>query len=224
MESTASPVVLPERKSSRYSQLAILIALVKPRTIVEVGTNRGDSAVAMCLEALKHRAQVHYTGFDVFDTRDEDFHRRVFNGKKVLSKQVVHDRLQSICSQFPSFTFELIEGETSVTLHRRSIRADFAFIDGDHRVEAIRRDYAALVKSKVVVFDDLFEPSSAPGETLVREYGCNQLIATLEDVTILPLTDDFPATGPIRMAVKIRKKPFDGWFQSLSTMLRPKAQ
>ena len=224
MESIASPIAPPERKTSRYSQLAILIALVKPRTIVEVGTNRGDSAVAMCLEALRHRPQVHYTGFDVFDTRDEDFHRRVFNGKKVLSKQAVQDRLQSIRSHFPSFTFELIEGETSVTLHHQSIRADFAFIDGDHRVEAIRCDYAALAKSNVVVFDDLFEASSAPGETLVRDYGCNQLIATLKDVTVLPLVDNFPNTGPIRMAVKIRKSPFDGWFQSLSAMLQPKDQ
>jgi predicted O-methyltransferase YrrM len=222
MELTGSPV--PEKRASRYSQLAVLIALVKPRTIVEVGTNRGASAVSMCLEALKHRSQVHYTGFDVFDTRDEDFHRTAFNAKKVASRQFVHDRLDSVRAQFPSFTFELIEGETSATLHPRPRRADFAFIDGDHRVEAIRRDYAALAKSGVIVFDDFYDASTAPGDTLTRTYGCNQLIATLQGVTVLPLADSFPNTGPIRMALKIRKNPFDRWFQSLATMIRRKDQ
>jgi predicted O-methyltransferase YrrM len=224
MESSASPAVPTERKSSRYSQLAVLIALVKPRTIVEVGTNRGDSAVAMCLEALKHRRQVHYMGFDVFDTRDEEFHRRVFNAKRVMSRQAVHDRLESIRTRFPAFTFELIEGETSSTLHQRSIRADFVFIDGDHRTEMIGRDYAALAKSDVIVFDDFYDASSSPGDELTRNFGCNQLIATFVDVSILPIADSFPATGPIRMAVKIRKRPFFACFGSLLAKLRATEQ
>jgi predicted O-methyltransferase YrrM len=218
--SAADFASLPERKSLRYSQLTILIALVQPRTIIEVGTNRGDSAVAMCLEALKHRCNVHYTGFDVFDTRDENFHRNAFNGKRAFSKQSVHDRLELVRAQFPSFTFELIEGETSTTLHHRSMRADFVFIDGDHRIEAIRRDYAALSKSNVIVFDDFFDASAAPGNALTRSYGCNDLVAALAGVTVLPLTDNFPITGPIRMAVKIRKSPFAGWFRPLSATLR----
>lgn len=213
MESTANPIVPPERKSSRYSQLAILIALMKPRTIIEVGTNRGDSAVTMCREALKHRRQVHYIGFDVFDTRDEDFHRHVFNAKQVASRQFVRDRLDSIRSQFSSFTFELIEGETSTTLHGRSLRADFVFIDGDHRVEVIRCDYAAVAKSNVIVFDDFYDASSNHGHELSLKFGCNQLVAALKDVTILPLGDSFPSTGLIRMAVKIRGSPFHRWFR-----------
>jgi predicted O-methyltransferase YrrM len=220
MEPTANPS--PGQRALRYSQLAVLVALVKPRTIIEVGTNRGDGAVAMCLEALKHCPAVHYTGFDVFDTRDEEFHRAAFNAKKVCSRQFVHDRLEAIRSRFPSFTFELIEGETSTTLHPRPMRADFVFIDGDHRTEMVRGDYAALAKSDVIVFDDFFDPSSAPGSELVHNYGCNQLVATLGDVTILPLADSFPATGPIRMAIKIRKNPLGRWFQSFSAMLRPK--
>jgi len=222
MVSAASSALDPVQRASRYSQLAILVALRKPRTIIEVGTNRGDSALAMCLEALRHRSHVHYTGFDVFDTRDEDFHRRVFNGKRAFSKQFVHDRLQAIRSSFPSFTFELIEGETSSTLHPRPLRADFAFIDGDHRIEVIRRDYAALARSAVIVFDDLYDASSAPGAELTRYYGCNQLVDTLGGVTVLPLVDNFPNTGPIRMAVKLRKSAFDGWFRSFASMLQPK--
>jgi predicted O-methyltransferase YrrM len=209
MEITSNPPVNPERKATRYFQLAILIALTKPRTIIEIGTHCGDSAVAMCWEALKHRPQVHYTGFDVFDTRDEEFHRLAFNGKRAFSKQVASDRLALIRSQVPSFTYELIEGETSATLHPRSMRADFVFIDGDHRIDAIRSDYAALAKSNVIVFDDFYDPSATPGDTLTRSYGCNQLVATLKDVTILPLADSFPNSGPIRMAVQMPKGQFD---------------
>lgn len=210
MEHTTSPVRLLEGRASRYSQLQTLVALVKPRTIVEIGTHRGNSALAMCLEALKHRSKVHYVGFDVFDTKDEDFHRRALNAKGAFSKQVVHDRLESICSQFPSFTFELIEGETSSTLHGRSMQADFVFIDGDHRVEAINCDYAAVAKSSVIVFDDFYDASSTQGRELIVKFGCNQLVSALKDVTILPLADNFLGTGPIRMAVKFRKRRFIG--------------
>ena len=211
MESAASPVLLFEGRASRYSQLQTLIALVKPRTIVEIGTHRGNSAVAMCLEALKHRSKVHYAGFDVFGTKDEDFHRRAFNGKGAFSKQVVHERLESIRAQFSSFTFELIEGETSSTLHGRSVRADFVFIDADHRTEVIARDYAAVAKSTVIVFDDFYDPSSPQGCVLIPKFGCNQLVAGLKDVTILPLADGFPSTGPIRMAVIMHGSPFQHW-------------
>lgn len=202
--SPASSPVLIEGRPSRYSQLQTLIALVKPETIVEVGTNRGDSAVAMCLEALKHRAKVHYAGYDVFDTKDQAFHRCVFNGKGAVSRQFVHDRLESIRSQNPSFTFELLEGETASTLHPRPVRADFAFIDGDHRLEAIKRDYTAVAESRVIVFDDFYDASSSQGQELSGQFGCNELVADLKDVTILPLADTFPATGPIRMAVVMR--------------------
>jgi hypothetical protein len=162
----------------------------------------------MCVEALKHRAKVHYAGYDVFSTKDEDFHRRVFNGKGAVSKRFVHDRLESISAESPSFTFELIEGETASTLHGRSVRADFAFIDGDHRLEIIDRDYAAVAKSRVIVFDDFYDESSVQGQELSRQFGCNELVARLKDVTILPLADTFPSTGPIRMAVMIRRRPF----------------
>ena len=204
-DSPASSAVLIEGRPSRYSQLQTLIALIKPETIVEVGTNRGDSAVAMCSEALKHRANVHYTGYDVFSTRDEEFHRLVFNGKGAVPRQFVHDRLESVRSQFPSFTFELIEGETAATLHHQAVAADFVFIDGDHRLEIINRDYAAVAQSRVIVFDDFYDAGTTQGRELSRQFGCNELVARLKHVTILPLADTFPKTGPIRMAVVMRE-------------------
>ncbi len=207
LDRSTSPTVLIEGRPSRYSQLQTLIALVKPETIVEIGTNRGDSAVAMCSEALKHRAKVHYTGYDVFNTKDEGFHRLVFNGKGAVPRQFVHDRLETVRSQFPSFTFKLIEGETATTLHPQPVRADFAFIDGDHRLEIINRDYVAVANSGVIVFDDFYDTSSTQGQELSRQFGCNELVARLEEVTILPLADTFPRTGPIRMAMVMHRMP-----------------
>lgn len=204
---------LVQGRPSRYSQLQTLVALVKPRTIIEVGTNRGETALRLNLEALKHQPKVHFIGFDVFDTKDEDFHRRVFNGKGSHSRQLVHDRLQSISRQHPSFTFELIEGDTAETLHHRRMRADFVFIDGDHRREAIAQDYAALAESDVIVFDDFYDPNSARGQELIETFGCNHLVAGLSDVTILPIADDFPASGAIRLAVKTRRNPLSGWLR-----------
>lgn len=206
-------VDLVEGRASRYSQLQTLVALLKPRTIIEVGTNRGDSALRLSREALKHRSKVHFIGFDVFDTKDEDFHRRVFNGKGSYNRQFVHDRLQSITLEHPSFTFELIEGDTSETLHHRRMRADFVFIDGDHRHEAIARDYAAVAASDVIVFDDFYDPNSARGRELIETLGCNRLVSGLSDVTILPIADDFPASGPIRLAVKTRRNPLSRWLR-----------
>jgi predicted O-methyltransferase YrrM len=213
MASTDNTLCLVEGRPSRYSQLQTLIALLKPRKIVEIGTNRGDSAVAMCSEALKHRPQVHYIGYDVFETRDEEFHRRAFNGKGAFSRQFVYDRLAAL-GQSPSFTFELIEGETSATLHGRSVQADLAFIDGDHRVETINRDYLAVAKSTVVVFDDFYDANSAPGSELSASCGCNQVVAALSDVTVLPLADTFLNTGSIRMALKTRASIFHRWYRS----------
>lgn len=204
---TAPSVSIVEGRPSRYAQLQVLIALFKPRTIVEIGTNRGDSAVAMCHEALKHRPEVHYRGYDVFDTKDHAFHQAAFNGKGAFSRAEVHDRLASLQRHAASFSFELVEGDTNSTLHREAIRADFVFIDGDHRSDAIAKDYAAVADSEVVVFDDFYDPHSDVGSQLIGKIGCNRVVGELERVTILPLADEFPATGPIRMAVTTRNGP-----------------
>jgi hypothetical protein len=51
----------------RYRQLSDIIAVIRPKTIIEVGTHAGGRAEAMCLEALKYRNSVHYTGYDLFE-------------------------------------------------------------------------------------------------------------------------------------------------------------
>ena len=56
----------------RYQQVSRIIGLVKPATIVEIGTWNGDHACIMAAAALKHRATVHYTGYDLFDAANAE--------------------------------------------------------------------------------------------------------------------------------------------------------
>jgi hypothetical protein len=193
--------MLYKNRAHRYVQLEILASIFKPRLIVEVGTNRGDSAVLMCEEALKHRPDVRYVGYDVFESMDEAFHRAALNGKGFFPRDEVAARLDEIARTHPGFSYELVQGETSKTLHGRSVRADLAFIDGDHRRDAIRGDYLALKRSAVVVFDDYYDASEEPGRSLVKEFGCNAVVDAIGGRTLLPVADSFPQTGPIRMAM-----------------------
>lgn len=192
----------------RYDQLLSLAAVYKPRSIVEIGTNHGDRGIALCREALRHHSTVSYTGYDVFDTKDAEFHRDVFNGKGAFAKDVVAHRFDEIKSQYPGFQYQLHQGTTDETLHPHDVRADFVFIDGDHRVDTIARDYNAVKHSKVVVFDDYY--SEAPGCEKIdtNVFGCNLIVNQSKAATILPNADRFPATGDIRMAALIRRHVF----------------
>ena len=192
----------------RYDQLLSLVALYKPRSIVEIGTNQGDPGILLCKAALRHNPAVSYAGYDVFDTKDEGFHRQVFNGKGAFAKDIVAGRFDEIRSQYPGFQYQLHQGTTAETLHPHDVRADFVFIDGDHRVETIALDYNAVKYSKVVVFDDYY--SDAPGCEKIDTniFGCNSIVDQSKSATILPNADRFPATGDIRMAALVRRHVF----------------
>jgi predicted O-methyltransferase YrrM len=140
----------------RYDQLTVFVSLFKPRSIIEIGTNRGDRGVAMCTEALRHRPTVSYTGYDVFDTKDQQFHDNALNGKGFFSRDLITRRFEAIVAGNAGFKYSLIEGTTSETLHKKNRKADFVFIDGDHRKEVIKSDYLSVMRSNVIVFDDYY--------------------------------------------------------------------
>jgi predicted O-methyltransferase YrrM len=184
----------------RYCQLQVLIAITQPTSIIEVGTNRGDGGLRMCEEALKYRSHVTYTGFDVFDSKDEQFHRDALNGKGAFGRDFVADRFEALRRRHAGFSYQLIQGLTSATLHGKSLKADFVFIDGDHRVETVKQDFQALRHSKLIVLDDYYDSALEPGRSLTKRFGCNQLVERLEGARVLPLADCFPETGRIWMA------------------------
>ncbi len=182
---------------TRYGQLISLIAKHKPKTILEVGTHKGIRAIRMCEEACRHGGHVHYLGFDVFDTMDEGFHTLVGNGKGAAAEQVVRKKLDGLKKKYDKFTYTLEVGDTQDTLHGCDLAYDFVFIDGDHRLEMIIRDYEAVKNSKLVVFDDYYTKSK---EFDIAKYGCNGLIDKAKG-KILPKKDNIDDRFTIQLAM-----------------------
>ena len=171
--------------AKRYHQMIQIIAALKPKSIVEVGVHRGKRAAMLCLEALRHSSQVSYAGFDVFDTLGDKFQAEALR-----------------------FSYGFTVGDTRHTLHGKSVTADFAFIDGDHRVDAIRGDYEALKDCPVVVFDDYYRAGPNGNLPDLSKYGANavvdELIAQGKNVEILP-TGDLCNHGAITYLAVVRR-------------------
>lgn len=178
--------------AKRYDQILTLIDTVKPRMIAEVGVHRGMRAMLMCERALQHLAEVRYIGWDVFETMDEAFQAAALNGKGIPQREVAEARLQSVRARWDNFDWQLIEGDTRKTMHGSRTKADFAFIDGDHRVEVIRGDAAAL-DCPLMVFDDYYLPGPDGSLPDLERYGANRVVdeytAAGAQVTVLPALD-----------------------------------
>lgn len=179
--------------AKRYDQLVELVRKEQPRVIVEVGVHRAMRARAMC-EAVK--GPVHYIGFDVFDTLGEQYQADALNGKGMTTEAKARERLDDLKARKPGFTYELVIGDTRDTLHGRKVECDFAFIDGDHRVDAIRGDYAALAGASVVVFDDYYT-GNGPDLT---QYGAN-VVADEAGAEVLAAADQCKHGGDSHLAV-----------------------
>ena len=179
--------------AKRYAQMLPIVAAMKPSMIVEVGIHKGLRGSALSLEALKHSANVRYVGYDVFETMGEEFQREALNGKSTPSEARARQAFDPIVGQHPGFSYAFHVGDTRKTLHGRSLDADFAFIDGDHRVEAICGDYMALKDARVVVLDDFYMPGPTGSLPDLSLYGANALVDELRsdgrEVEILPVGD-----------------------------------
>ncbi len=185
--------------AKRYDQLLALIDEVKPEVIVEVGVHRAMRARLMIKRALAHRAAVTYIGYDVFETMGEDFQREALNGKGMAARAAA----ESVLRRMKRARIKLVVGDTRATLHGKTVKADFVFIDGDHRLECIRGDYAALAGAPVVVFDDYFREGGHAVLPDLALYGANGVVDALDPacVQILPISDDCADGGVSHLAV-----------------------
>ena len=122
-------------RQRRYEYLTDIINIVKPETIIEIGVARGENAQRMIQAA---GFNVEYTGFDVFDNTDKEWHKLVGNGKGVLNEEQIKSKLEPMCSQV-----SLVKGFTQETLWAQNYTADLVFIDGDHRSSMIIGDHKA---------------------------------------------------------------------------------
>lgn len=176
---------------TRYEHLAALINEHKPQSIIEVGVHRANRAIYMIREAMQYHPRIKYTGFDVFETLGADFQELVLNGKGMAEERIARYALDTINKEFENrLDYELIIGKTQDTLHEGvGYKADFAFIDGDHRSSAIAEDYMSVFGSRVIVFDDYYVPDAEGKTPDLNVYGANSVCDKIPGAKILPHGD-----------------------------------
>lgn len=161
--------------AKRYDQMQELVEHVRPERIVEIGVHRGVRAAKMCRWAIcSHKSPVEYVGYDVFDTVGNDFHAAALNGKGEPNRDSAERRLGNV-SGAGRLKWQMVVGDTRQTLHGATVRCDFAFVDGDHRVDAIRGDAAAL-DCPLIVFDDYYLPGPNGELPDLGLYGANAVV------------------------------------------------
>lgn len=178
--------------TKRYDQLVALIVERAPATIVEIGVHNAIRAQLMCEAARTRVKKVRYMGYDVFETETYGFHARALNGKGIPSQRAAESRMVRLNHRLGGVHWGFTVGDTARTLHGRKVACDFAFIDGDHRVEMIREDALAL-DCPCLVFDDYYTEGPGGMRADISKYGANAVVAELEAagrrVTILPKKD-----------------------------------
>lgn len=164
------------------------MCVVAPKSIIEVGLARGIRAFQMIQLAKKYNPDVKYTGYDVFDTKDSKWHKLVGNGKKVEAKLIIEKKLKTLTNNL-----NLIQGMMSDTLWPHPNKADYVWLDGDHRLISIKKDYESLKESKVIVFDDYYR-TGEHDSFHIKKYGCNKIVEDFDEnqIFITPETKELP--------------------------------
>lgn len=134
---------------------------VEIKTLCEIGTHKGNTAVQMILHLAPKGNNLSYIGYDVFDYARNNvaFNQKERNGKGGASKDFVIKRLTKLKESFSNFKYQLHEGLTKDTLQENSF--DFVYIDGGHSYETVKFDYSRVKNSKLIVFDDAKNKNNA---------------------------------------------------------------
>lgn len=206
---------------SRYSQLLSVINHVKPAVLLEVGTWNGFRCIAMATAVLKHRKEVHYIGFDLFEDGTPEDDARELNVKAHVHSKEVTARLMDFANANPGFSFELHKGDTRQTLKTFKMERPeetFVFLDGGHSIDTIRSDYEALKDAKYIAFDDFYEPDDKGRCPDLTKFGCNSLVEGLTDLMILPEKNTIRDGGFVSIALK----PFTAWPGKVNLVIKTK--
>lgn len=174
---------------ARYDNLVRLVGETKPRRIMEIGVYNGQNSKNMIREAVKHRSNVEFWGFDLFEV--EKGSREEFI-KVPPSIETVGQTLRG-----ENAKVHLIKGNTLETLKDKSIpQMDFIFIDGGHSFETVESDWhnvQRLMHNKTIVIFDDYWTGPALTDPHWSQGGCKPLIDNLEGYSIefLEPTDKF---------------------------------
>ena len=168
------------KKVARYAELYKLVDKYKPKVICEIGTWKGMRARKMLRHANFWNKNPHYIGYDLFDDATEELNAKEWNGKGNYTLKQVDDYItQYNENEKLNATWKLHRGNTNETLKETTV--DFAFIDGGHSVDTIANDYEKLQKSKVIVFDDYYNPGKNNEIHIdTNLWGANKLVDSLD--------------------------------------------
>lgn len=173
----------------RYKELKRLVAELRPKKILEIGTWKGHRAISLCEEL-----DTFYVGFDLFEEGNEIIDQQESNGKGRSNlasvSQVLTDK---------NIKHELVKGNTNITLpmyvNSTSHKFDFAFIDGGHSIKTIENDWLCvkqiMMEGGVVVFDDYYQNMK---KSFIDNFGANRVIEKYNLKYELSKSSD-PVTG-----------------------------
>lgn len=161
-----------------YEQLALFVAKIKPRKIMEIGFGKGLGAKALIKEAKKWKKKIEYFGFDTFQGSPES-NILIYRDFPFLYGIVkIWTSLRSIFFKNGAFEFvdideakeilkglncdfHLFMGDTRKTLPEvvnKLPKMDLIYIDGGHDYETAKSDWEnskKLMHNKTLaVFDD----------------------------------------------------------------------
>jgi len=179
-------------RTRRYVNLFLLIIKYKPKSILEVGVYRGIRSHEMISVAKIFNKNLFFYGFDLFKKLTKK--RKNYELSKFpLSQNEIYFKLSKL-----SGNINLFPGNTKETLKKfskKKTKVDFVFIDGGHHINTIMNDwkYCLKISNKKTIF--IFDDYYINNISLIKKYGCNKLISSLNKkrfrIKILPFTDFF---------------------------------
>ena len=111
------------------------VSLLRPKTIVEIGTNLGVGSISMALALKDNNIDGHIYTFEM--------HQSLSSKAKCQANQLkVLDYID----------FHVGESDSVKSLNLKEI--DLAFIDGNHTYEGVKKDFENLKHSKYIIFHD----------------------------------------------------------------------
>lgn len=144
------------RHPRRYDHIYDEITRLRPKNILEIGTNDGIHAARMARAAQTAGIVVDYYGFDLFEHQRQDQFLAEFSLRTRSRRQVErYLRRHGVASA------RLYAGDSTVTLPQELARLppmDLVFIDGGHSLATVASDWEnvqrCLAPAGVVFFDD----------------------------------------------------------------------